>query len=62
VVVVGDSMYRGLGGTVVGLDVLRTARLDGFNRRYLKAGVGAVLVEQTHGALFVVPARCLEKV
>lgn len=53
-----DSMYRGMSGTVVEPSVLRTARLDGFNRRLL-AEPGVVLVEQSNGALFVVPAHVL---
>jgi hypothetical protein len=32
-----------------------------FNRLFLEVGVGAVLVEQRDGALFVVPARFLER-
>ena len=56
-VVNGDSMYRGLSGTVVEPDVIRTARLDAFNRRLIAEG--AVLVERSNGALFVVPTYVL---
>lgn len=59
-VVDADSMYRGLSGTVVLPDARRTVRLDGYNCRRLAEG--AVLVEQSNGALFVVPPYVLKRV